>query len=118
MRIVLILLFAGFALAALAQTDPPGEPTPAEATPAEPARTGTPSAAPEATEFEAPEGFEAVSGAGDAQSDIPALPLVVGAYLIIWGLTFGYLVLLWTRQGAVKRELETLTRRLEEAAKD
>jgi CcmD family protein len=41
---------------------------------------------------------------------LPAAPLVLGAYAFIWVATLGYVWLLWRRVGSVERDLTTLRR--------
>jgi CcmD family protein len=58
-----------------------------------------------------PDGFvpvENVSG----QEQIPAAPLVIGAYAVAWVLVFGYLWSIWRRLGRVERELADVSRRV------
>ena len=48
-----------------------------------------------------------------AQEQLPAAPLVIGAYAVAWVLVFGYLWSIWQRLGRVERELANVTRRVE-----
>ena len=48
-----------------------------------------------------------------SQEQLPAAPLVIGAYAIAWVLVFGYLWSIWQRLGRVERELADVTRRVE-----
>ncbi len=61
---------------------------------------------------EPPEGFVP---AGDlpAREELPAAPLLIGAYAVAWVLVFGYLWSIWQRLGRVERELATVARRME-----
>ena len=53
--------------------------------------------------------------AGDlpAREQLPAAPLVIGAYAVAWVLVFGYLWSIWQRLGRVERELADVSRRIE-----
>jgi CcmD family protein len=48
-----------------------------------------------------------------SQEQLPAAPLVIGAYAIAWVLVFGYLWSIWQRLGRVERELADVARRVE-----
>src|SRR3954469_15278543 len=48
-----------------------------------------------------------------AREQLPAAPLVMGAYAVAWVLVFGYLWSIWQRLGRVERELAEVTRRVE-----
>src|SRR3954452_14957617 len=52
--------------------------------------------------------------AGDlpAREQLPAAPLVMGAYAVAWVLVFGYLWSIWQRLGRVERELADVSRRV------
>jgi CcmD family protein len=58
-----------------------------------------------------PDGFVP---AGDllAREQLPAAPLVIGAYAVAWVAVFGYLWSIWQRIGRVERELADVSRRL------
>ena len=58
-----------------------------------------------------PDGFVP---AGDllAREQLPAAPLVIGAYAVAWVAVFGYLWSLWQRLGRVERELAEVSRRI------
>jgi CcmD family protein len=43
---------------------------------------------------------------------LPAAPLLIGAYAFVWVALLGYLWSIWTRLGRVERELDALARRL------
>jgi hypothetical protein len=59
-----------------------------------------------------PEGFVPVDQvASDEQ--LPAMPLVAGAYGVAWVAVLIYLLSIWRRLGAVERELADITRRVE-----
>lgn len=47
------------------------------------------------------------------REQLPAAPLVIGAYAVAWVLVFGYLWSIWSRLGRVERELADVTRRVE-----
>jgi CcmD family protein len=57
-----------------------------------------------------PDGFVPVENLG-TQEQIPAAPLVMGAYAIAWIAVFGYLWSIWRRLGRVERELAEVARR-------
>lgn len=42
---------------------------------------------------------------------LPAAPLLIAAYAIVWLVVFGYLWSIWRRQSAVEHELRELSRR-------
>jgi CcmD family protein len=48
-----------------------------------------------------------------AREQLPAAPLVMGAYAVAWVLVFGYLWSIWQRLGRVERELAEVTRKVE-----
>jgi CcmD family protein len=48
------------------------------------------------------------------QEQLPAAPLLVTAYAVVWVVLIGYVVLLWRRLTRVERELAGVARRLEE----
>jgi CcmD family protein len=48
-----------------------------------------------------------------AQEQLPATPLVIGAYAVAWIAVFGYLVSIWARLGKVEREIQAVSRRVE-----
>ncbi len=56
-----------------------------------------------------PEGFEPVTEV-PPEEQIPAQPLVAGAYAFIWLAVLVYVGLLWRRLGAVQRDLDALRR--------
>ena len=58
-----------------------------------------------------PDGFVP---AGDllGREQLPAAPLVIGAYAVAWVAVFGYLWSIWQRVGRVERELVDVSRRL------
>ena len=58
-----------------------------------------------------PDGFVP---AGDllGREQLPAAPLVIGAYAVAWVAVFGYLWSIWQRLGRVERELADVSRRL------
>ena len=45
------------------------------------------------------------------QEQLPAAPLVVGAYAVAWVAVFGYLWSIWNRLGRVERDLAEVSRR-------
>ncbi len=58
-----------------------------------------------------PDGFVPASSLPN-QEQLPAAPLVIGAYSIVWLLVFGYLWSIWNRIGRVERDLSDVTRRI------
>jgi CcmD family protein len=58
-----------------------------------------------------PDGF-VPAGSLPSQEQLPAAPLVIGAYAVAWVAIFGYLWSIWQRIGRVERELADVTRRL------
>jgi CcmD family protein len=47
------------------------------------------------------------------QEQLPATPLVIGAYAVAWVLIFGYVWSLWSRLSRVEREMAEVSRRIE-----
>ena len=45
------------------------------------------------------------------EDQLPAAPLLIAAYAVVWLIVFGYLWSLWRRQAAVERDLGELSRR-------
>ena len=45
------------------------------------------------------------------QEQLPAAPLVIGAYAVAWVAVFGYLWSIWTRLGRVERDIAEVSRR-------
>jgi len=58
-----------------------------------------------------PDGF-VPAGSLPSQEQLPAAPLVIGAYAVAWVAVFGYLWSIWQRIGRVERELADVSRRL------
>jgi hypothetical protein len=56
-----------------------------------------------------PEGFEPVTEV-PPEEQIPAKPLVAGAYAFIWLAMLVYVGLLWRRLGAVQKDIDALRR--------
>ncbi len=48
------------------------------------------------------------------EDQLPAAPLLVTAYSVVWAIAIGYLWTIWRRLGAVERELADVTRRVGE----
>jgi CcmD family protein len=59
-----------------------------------------------------PDGFVPASSL-PSQEQLPAAPLVIGAYAVAWVAVFGYLWSIWQRMGRVERELTDVSRRLD-----
>ena len=72
--------------------------------PAPAARAAQPAAA-----QTAPDGFEPVTEI-PPEEQIPAKPLVAGAYAFIWLAMLVYVGLLWRRLGTVQKDIDTLKR--------
>ena len=45
------------------------------------------------------------------QEQLPAAPLVIGAYAVAWVAVFGYLWSIWTRLGRVEHDIQEFSRR-------
>jgi CcmD family protein len=58
-----------------------------------------------------PDGFVPASSL-PSQEQLPAAPLVIGAYAVAWVVVFGYLWSIWKRIGRVEQELADVSRRL------
>ena len=61
----------------------------------------------------AQEGFVPVEQAGKVQEQLPAAPLVMGAYAVAWIAILIYLWSIWQRLGRVEQEIAAVHRRLE-----
>lgn len=61
----------------------------------------------------AQEGFVPVEQAGQPQEQLPAAPLVMGAYAVAWIAILVYLWSIWQRLGRVEREIAAVHRRVE-----
>jgi CcmD family protein len=59
----------------------------------------------------APDGFVPASSL-PGQEQIPAAPLVIVAYSIVWLLVLGYVWSVWSRIGRAERELADVSRRI------
>lgn len=60
----------------------------------------------------AQEGFVPVENLPQ-QEQLPAAPLVMGAYAVAWVAVFGYLWSIWRRLGSVERDIREVSRRVE-----
>jgi CcmD family protein len=58
-----------------------------------------------------PEGFVPASSV-PGQEQLPAAPLVIIAYAVVWLLVLGYLWSIWSRLTRAERELADVSRRL------
>ena len=58
-----------------------------------------------------PDGFVPASSL-PGQEQLPAAPLVIVAYAVVWLLVLGYLWSIWTRLARAERELADVSRRL------
>ena len=70
------------------------------------ASAAQPAAAPQT----APDGFVPVTEL-PPEEQMPAAPLVVGAYAFIWVAVLAYVAVLWRRMAAIDRELAALKQR-------
>jgi CcmD family protein len=59
---------------------------------------------------QAPDGFVPADQV-KPQEQLPAAPLVIGAYAVAWVAVFGYLWSIWNRLGRVERDLQEVRRR-------
>jgi CcmD family protein len=59
---------------------------------------------------QAPDGFVPADQV-KPQEQLPAAPLVIGAYAVAWVAVFGYLWSIWNRLGRVERDLQEVSRR-------
>ena len=48
------------------------------------------------------------------EDQLPAAPLLVAAYSVVWAIAIGYLWTIWRRLGTVEQELADATRRIGE----
>ena len=46
------------------------------------------------------------------EDQLPAAPLLVAAYSVVWAIAIGYLWTIWRRLGTVERELADVSRRV------
>ena len=58
-----------------------------------------------------PEGFVPASSV-QGQEHLPAAPLVITAYSVVWLLVFGYLWSIWRRIARAEQDLTEVTRRV------
>ena len=64
------------------------------------------------------DGFEPVSNLPDpGREQLPAAPMVMAAYAVVWVMVLGYLWSIWRRLGTVERELKSVAARIEEAGR-
>ncbi len=47
-----------------------------------------------------------------AKESLPAAPLVMGAYVVVWLVLMGYLFMLWRRLGKVEQEIAGVERQM------
>ena len=72
------------------------------------AAAAQPSSPPSAAPPAATDGFVPVTDLPPVEQ-LPAAPLVLGAYAFIWVAVLVYVALLWRRLGAVQKDLDALT---------
>jgi CcmD family protein len=65
----------------------------------------------------ADDGFVPVTQAELLDEQLPAAPLVLGAYAVAWLAVFGYLWFLWRRLTRVEKELADVSRRIQREAR-
>ena len=63
------------------------------------------------------DGFVPVDQLGDPKEELPATPLVAGAYAIAWAAVLVYVWSVWRRLNQVDRELADVSRRLQPGAR-
>ena len=51
------------------------------------------------------------------QEQLPAAPLVMGAYAVAWVAVFGYLWSIWRRLGSVEHDILVVSRRIESGSR-
>jgi len=61
----------------------------------------------------APDGFVPVNALPQAEQ-LPAAPMVIAAYAVVWVVLIVYIWMLWRRLARVERELADLARRVQE----
>ena len=61
---------------------------------------------------QAPAPNEFVPQSSLPKQEVPAAPLLYGAYALVWGVLVVYLFFLWRRIGRVERELGEVNRKL------
>jgi CcmD family protein len=59
-----------------------------------------------------PDGFVPVNALPQAEQ-LPAAPMVIAAYAVVWVVLIVYIWMLWRRLARVEREIADLTRRLQ-----
>ena len=69
--------------------------------------------APQAQPPATPDGFVPVNSLPQAEQ-LPAAPMVIAAYAVVWVVLMGYVWMLWRRLSRVERELADLTRRVQD----
>ncbi len=99
---LLVLVFAGAALGTTAPAAASPAPLVIALQQAQPAPTG--------------DGFEPVSQL-PAQEQLPAAPLVMVAYSVVWIMVVAFVVSLWRRMGTVERELKEVEQRVSQGAR-
>jgi CcmD family protein len=60
-----------------------------------------------------PDGFVPVNALPQAEQ-LPAAPMVIAAYAVVWVVLVGYLWMLWRRLSRIERELADLNRRVQD----
>lgn len=60
-----------------------------------------------------PDGFVPVNSLPQAEQ-LPAAPMVIAAYSVVWVVLIVYIWMLWRRLSRVEREIADLTRRLKD----
>jgi len=57
-------------------------------------------------------GGQTTFAAQPPEDQLPAAPLLVAAYSVVWALAIGYLWTIWRRLGTVEQELADVSRRV------
>lgn len=86
---------------------------------AQPQRRGQPAAQPSVWELQPQQQqneFVPIKDLPRPQEQLPAAPLVMGAYAFVWVALLVYVWSVWRRVGAVQRELADLRKRMERKA--
>lgn len=87
------------------------QPAPAAGRPADP--TAPTTAGQPAPERVLPQDFVPVTSLPPQAEQLPAAPLVIGAYAFVWVALLAYVWMLWTRMRKLERELADLQRRVQ-----
>jgi CcmD family protein len=89
------------------------QPAPAVRPPAPADPTAQMTASQPAPERVVPQDFVPVASLPPQAEQLPAAPLVIGAYAFVWVSLLAYVWMLWTRMKKLERELADLQRRVQ-----